>query len=144
MGAAVGPDQTAASIIEAYKTLWIVELLFKQLKSGAGLTALLAWRPSAVASFIYAKVVALCLTRLLQLSVEEHAGPYATTQLALILTLSRSVPLLMSFFMMRRGVTFAQLEQRILLIAKIVARSRNQRRERAKRKRFRSIGSGCS
>jgi hypothetical protein len=129
-------------IAEAYRLRWEVELLFKQLKSGAGLNALLAWRASAVASFIYAKVIALCLTRLLQLSVEERVGRFATTQLALILALSRSMPLLLSFFMMQRGVTLAQLEERILLIARIVAKSRNQRRERAKRKRFQSIGIG--
>jgi len=48
----------------------------------------------------------------------------------------------MSFFMMQRGVTLPQLEERILLIAKIVARSRNQRRERARRKRMQSLGMG--
>jgi hypothetical protein len=129
-------------IAEAYRLRWEAELLFNQLKSDAGLNALLAWCASAVASFIYAKVVALGLTRLFQLSVEEQVGRFATTQLVLILALSRSAPLRLSFFLMWRGVTLPQLEERILLIARIVAKSCIQRRERAKRKRFQSIGIG--
>jgi hypothetical protein len=41
---------------------------------------------------------------------------------------------------MRRGITLAQLEERLLRIASVVARSRNQRRERAKFKRERGLG----
>ena len=124
----------------AYSLRWDIELLFKQLKSGAGLSAVLAWRSSAVLAFLYAKIIALSLARLLELSVEEKYGPHATTQLALLLTLSRSVPLLLGVFMQQRGVTLAQLEDRILMIASIVAKSRRQRRERQKRKRRQGIG----
>jgi len=125
---------------QAYRLRWDIELLFKQLKSGAGLKAVLAWRSSAVLAFLYAKIVALCLARLLELSVEEQHGPHATTQLALLLTLSRSMPLLLGVFMQQRGVTLAEFEQRIIMIASIVARSRRQRRERAKRKRRQALG----
>ena len=129
-------------VAQAYRLRWDVELLFKQLKSGAGLKAVLAWRSSAVLAFLYAKITALCLARLLELSVEERAGPHATTQLALLLTLSRSMPLLLGFFMQQRGVTLEQFEDRIIMIASIVARSRRQRRERQKRKQRQALGTG--
>jgi hypothetical protein len=132
----------AEDVGTAYSLRWDIELLFKQLKSGAGLSAILAWRSSAVLAFLYAKIVALSLARLLELSVEEKYGPHATTQLALLLTLSRSMPLLLGIFMQQRGVTLEQLEERILMIASIVAKSRRQRRERAKRKRRQGIGKG--
>ena len=41
----------------AYSLRWDIELLFKQLKSGAGLSAVLAWRSSAVLAFLYAKII---------------------------------------------------------------------------------------
>ena len=88
------------------------------------------------------KITALCLARLLELSVEERVGPHATTQLALLLTLSRSMPLLLGFFMQQRGVTLEQFENRIIMIASIVARSRRQRRERQKRKQRQALGTG--
>ncbi len=130
----------AQDVGAAYSLRWDIERLFKHLKSGAGLSAVLAWRSSAVLAFLYAKIVALCLARLLELSVEEKYGPHATTQLALLLTLPRSVPLLLGVFMQQRGVTLAQLEDRILMIASIVAKSRRQRRERHKRKRRQQVG----
>lgn len=131
----------APDVALAYTLRWDIELLFKQLKSGAGLHAVLAWRSSAVLAFLYAKIVALSLARLLELSVGARYGPHATTQLALLLTLSRAMPLLLGAFMQRRGVTLAQLEDRILMIASIVARSRRQRRERRKRQQRQQIGS---
>jgi hypothetical protein len=130
----------AEDVAAAYRLRWDIELLFKQLKSGAGLSAVLAWRSSAVLAFVYAKIVALCLARLLELSVEKKYGPRATTQLAILLTLSRSTPLLLGIFMQQRGVTLAQLEERIILVASVVAKSRRQRRERAKRKQRKAIG----
>lgn len=131
---------TTADVGKAYALRWDIEILFKQLKSGAGLSAILAWRSSAVLAFLYAKIVALSLARLLELSVEAKYGAYATTQLALLLTLSRSLPLLLGIFMQQRGVTVVQMEERILMIASIVARSRNQRRERQKRKQRQALG----
>lgn len=132
----------AADVAAAYTLRWDIELLFKQLKSGAGLQAILAWRSSAVLAFVYAKIVALALVRLLELALEERDGGARprTGQLALCLTLSRALPLLLNVFMNLRGVTLAQLEERILLIASIVARSRNQRRERAKRAKRQALG----
>lgn len=88
----------------------------------------------------YAKLIVLCLARLLELSIEEKKGRHATTQLALVLTITRCAPLLLSAMYMQRGVTLKQLEERIILIATIAARSRNQRRERARRKREASVG----
>lgn len=132
----LGPDDVAA----AYRVRWYVELLFKQLKSGAGLKAIQASRPGAVMALLYAKVTALALARLLELSVQEKHGDAVRGQLALVLALTRCAPLLLSGMMMSRGVTLAQLEERILLIASITARSRNQRRERARRKRESELG----
>jgi hypothetical protein len=130
----------AVDVGTAYTLRWDIELLFKQLKSGAGLSAVLAWRSSAVLAFLYAKIAALSLARLLELSVAEKLGAYATTQLALLLTLSRSVPLLLGIFMQQRGATVAQMHDRIIMIASIVARSRRQRRERTKRERRQRLG----
>jgi IS4 transposase len=129
-------------LVEAYRLRWYVELFFKQLKSGAGLDAIRAVKPSAVAALVFAKVIVLCLARLLELSIEEKEGRHATTQLALILTLTRCAPLLLADSYMRRGITLEQLEERLLRIAATIARSRNQRRERARLKRERGLGHG--
>jgi hypothetical protein len=131
---------TPREVADAYRLRWEIELFFKQLKSGLGLKAILAWRPSAVLALVYAKVTALCLVRLLELSVQERHGPHATNRLALMLTLTRATPLLFGYFMQQQGVTLEQLEERIILIASIVAKSRNQRRDREKRKREQALG----
>ena len=130
----------AVSVVSAYRLRWSVELFYKQMKSGTGLKAIRATRKSTVLSLLYAKMVALCLARLVELHIEERDGRHATTQLALVLALTRSAPLLLSSMMMSRGVTLEQLEERLLIIARVVARSRNQRRERARRKREQSLG----
>lgn len=137
----VGRDiLTVDEVASAYRLRWYIELFFKQLKSGSGLKAILASREGAVMALLYAKLIALCLARMLELSVEEKHGRHATTQLALVLALTRCAPMLLSVMMMNRGVTLAQLEERILLIATITARSRNQRRERTRRKREQALG----
>ena len=130
-----------ADLAGTYRLRWNVELFFKQLKSGAGFGAVTSGRPSAVSALLYAKLIALCLARLLELTAEERTGRKATSQLALVVAVTRCAPLLMSMMMAARGVTLAQLEERILIIAEIAARSRNQRRERAKRKRQKLLGS---
>lgn len=130
----------AFSVVSAYRLRWSVELFYKQMKSGTGLKAIRATRKSTVLSLLYAKMVALCLARLVELHIEERDGRHATTQLALVLALTRSAPLLLSSMMMSRGVTLEQLEERILIIARVVARSRNQKRERERRKREQSLG----
>ena len=127
-------------IVEAYRLRWYVELFFKQLKSGAGLDTILASRPGAVAALIYAKVIALCLARLLELAVEEQEGRHATTQLALILVLARCGPLMLAHSFLRQGVTLEQIERRLMNIATIVGRTRNRRRERARREREQALG----
>lgn len=129
-------------IANAYRLRWHVELFFKQLKSGTGFSAVQGGRPSAVTALLYAKLVALCLARLLSLSLEERTGQRATSHLALVIAVTRCAPLLMSMMMTARGVTLPQLEERILIIAGIAARSRNRRRDRAKRKREKSLGTG--
>ncbi|NVJ07794.1 transposase, partial [Myxococcus sp. AM001] len=143
----VGRDVlTALEVAEAYRLRWRVELLFKALKSGVGLTALRATRPGVVLALVYAKVIALALSRLLEFSMRQKAGEpgqqQATGRLALVLALTRCAPLLLSHAMMSRGVTLEQLEERILLIAEVTARSRQQRRERERRRREASLGSG--
>lgn len=130
-------------VVEAYRLRWYIELLFKQMKSGAGLDTILASRPGAVAALVYAKVVALCLARLLELAVEEHAGKNATTQLALILVLARCGPLMLAHSFLSQGITLEQIERRLMNIATIVAKSRNQRRERARRQREQALGREC-
>lgn len=125
---------------EAYRLRWVVELVFKQLKSGTGLDAILAWRPSAVSALIYAKVVALCLVRLLEAATRANGDSELLGRLALVLVLSRAVPLLIAYSLQREGVTIEEMERRIMLIASTMARSRNRRRERERRKREASIG----
>lgn len=127
-------------VAETYRLRWVVELVFKQMKSGTGLDAILAWRPSAVRALIYAKVTALCLVRLLELAATASDDSGLLTRLAMVLVLSRSVPLLMSYSLLSEGVTVEQLEERLMLIATTIARSRNARRERDRRKREASIG----
>lgn len=83
-------------IAEAYRIRWFVELLFKQLKSGTGMNAIRAWRPAALAALIYGKIVALCLARLLEIATAKRHGAEGLTQLALVLSLARAVPLLMT------------------------------------------------
>jgi hypothetical protein len=132
----LGPKEVAS----AYRLRWNVELFFKQLKSGTGFNAVISGRRSAATAMLYAKLIALCLARLLELSLEEKNGRHATTQLALVIAVTRCAPLLLSMMMVARGVTLEQLEERILLIAEVTARSRNRRRERARRKREQSLG----
>jgi IS4 transposase len=127
-------------VASAYRLRWNVELFFKQLKTGTGFNAVISGRRSAVTALLYAKLIALCLARLLELSLEEKRGRHATTQLALVIALTRCAPLLLSMMMAARQVTLTQLEERIMIIAEITARSRSKRRERTRRKREQSLG----
>jgi hypothetical protein len=130
-----GPD-----VAETYRLRWTIELLFKQLKSGAGLETILAWRQSAVMALIYAKVIALCLARLLELSLREDGNDEIRPRLAMMLVLTRGISLLYTWALMGRGVTLEQLEERLKMIAETVAKARNQRRERERRKREQTLG----
>jgi hypothetical protein len=64
-------------VADTYRLCWEIELFVKQVNSGAGLSALLAWRASAVQALVYSRIIALCLARLLELSVEERIGRHA-------------------------------------------------------------------
>lgn len=130
----------ARDVAEAYRLRWTIELLFKQLKSGAGLETILAWRQPAVQALVYAKIAALCLSRLLELSLRDGDNEQLRTRLAMMLVLTRAAPLLQTMSMLRHGVTLEQLEERIELIARMVAKTRNRRRELARRKREQSLG----
>jgi hypothetical protein len=130
-------------VADTYRLRWEIELFNKQIKSGAGLSALLAWRASAVQAFVYSKIIALCLARLLELSVEERLGPRAAGQLAVLLVLLRALPYYLSNgILFGRPLTVEQMERRIIQTACIVAKIRNQRRARVKRTREQAIGVG--
>jgi hypothetical protein len=135
----------AADVAETYRMRWLVELFFKQAKSGAGFSAIRAWRPEAVQTLVHAKIIALALSRMLELVVaREKQDPQATVRLALVLTLTRAAPLLLHAAYIRKGVTLEELEERIILIAATVARSRSKRREAEARKRRERVGtSSC-
>lgn len=137
----VGRDVlTPEDVSEAYRLRWDIGLVFKQLKSGAGLASIRAWRPSAVRALVYAQVVALCLVRLLELSVEKKYGPQASAQLALLLTFVRMIPLLFTAEHLDAGETLEDLEDKILRVAARVSKSRNHRRDLEKAKRRRTLG----
>jgi hypothetical protein len=130
----------AADVAEAYRLRWLIELFFKQVKSGLGLDAILAWREEAVTALVYAKVIALSLARLMELTLDQKHGPHAVSQLALVLVLARCSSQLVTALLLAEGITAEEYERRIMLQAAIIARSRNQRREREKRKRQESLG----
>ena len=126
-------------VAETHRLRWYIELLWKQLKSGLGLEAILAWREEAVLALVYSKIVALALARLLELELEKR-GVEVTAQLATVLSLARCVPLLLSYSLMGKHLTLAQFEERLMMIAEAQAKSRNRRREAVKRKREQGIG----
>lgn len=133
----LGPDRLDTEEVPiAYGVRWEVELLFKAFKSGVGLHKILAWRKDAVLALVHAKVIAMALARLLELSAEKVAGPHATTQLAIVLTLTRMTPLLMAMRLRKRGVDLVEMERRLFLLTLTLARSRRQRRERSKREKL--------
>jgi hypothetical protein len=128
-------------VADTYRLRWEIELFFKQVKSGTGLSALLAWRASAVQAFVYSRIIALCLARLLELSVEERIGRHAAGHLAVVLVLIRALPYYLSNgILFGKPLTFEQMEERIIQTACIVAKIRNQRRARVKRNREQEIG----
>jgi Transposase DDE domain len=127
----------AQDVADAYSLRWEVELLFKAFKSGVGLDKILAWRKDAVLALVNAKVIAIALAKLLELTAHKLAGPHAVTQLAIVLTLARMTPLIMSMRLSKRGVDLAEMERRLLMITLDLARSRKKRRERTKREKLR-------
>lgn len=134
---------SAGDIPEAYRIRWYIELFFKQAKSGLGFDSIRAWNQHAVTALVHAKVIAICLARLLELSAQEAAaerGDHIITQLASVLVLSRSMGLFIAHRVLEQGYGIDELERRILLVASVAARARNQRREREKRRREAGLG----
>ena len=89
---------------------------------------------------MYSKVIALSLARLMEITTEQKHGPHAVAQLALVLVLARCSSQLITALLIDEGITAQEYERRIMLHAAIVAGSRNQRREREKRKRQMGLG----
>ena len=123
------PDEIALT----YTLRWEIELLWKHLKTGAGLAAIRAWRPAAVAALVHAKITAVALARLLELAAKPATGDHATGQLAIVLTLNRAVPMILALRLRGQNVDLAEMERRMILLATILGRSRRQRRERARK-----------
>jgi hypothetical protein len=130
----------ARDVAETYRLRWIIELVNKQLKSGLGLDSILAWREPAVTALMHAKIVALCLARLMEITVQAKDGTHIIARLAMVLVLARTTGLFIAHRLMAEGVTIEEFERRIMLIATVAARTRNQRREREKRKREAALG----
>jgi hypothetical protein len=124
---------TAENVSVAYTLRWEIELVWKHLKTGAGMAAIRAWRQEAILCLVHAKLIGLALARLLELSVQEETKDHATGQLAILLALNRSAPMIIAMRLQQRGVTLQEMERRLLLITAQLAKSRRQRRERAKR-----------
>lgn len=131
---------TPTEVALCYTMRWDIELLWKHLKTGAGLTAIRAWREAAVTALVYAKIIAVALSRLLELTVRQSCRDHAMGQLAILLTLNRMVPMLMAWRLQQRGVSLEEMERRILLLAAQAGRSRQQRRERKRRELRASLG----
>jgi hypothetical protein len=133
------PDEVSI----AYTLRWDIELLWKHIKTGAGFAAIRAWRQPAVLALIHAKMTALALARLLELSAKPALRDHAMGQLAIVLALSRSLPMLLSLRMRGQDIDLAEMERRILLVATITAKSRNQRRDRARKAKRASLAAGA-
>lgn len=124
---------SAENVSVAYTLRWEIELMWKHMKTGAGMAAIRAWRQEAVLCLVHAKIIALALARLLELQVQDATKEHASGQLAILLALNRSMPMLLAMRLQQRGVSLEEMERRLLLITMQLAKSRRQRRERAKR-----------
>jgi len=69
----LAPREVAA----VYTVRWEIELLWKHLKTGVGLSSLRAWREEAVLAIVHAKIIALSLARLLELALDGEAKDHA-------------------------------------------------------------------
>ena len=116
----------------AYTLRWDIELLWKHLKTGVGLAAIRAWRQSAVIALVHAKLTGVALARLLELAAKPALQDHAMGQLAIVLALNRSIPMILALRMRGQNIDLQEMERRILLVATTIAKSRNRRRDRAK------------
>jgi hypothetical protein len=131
---------TPQEVSLCYTLRWDIELFWKHLKGGVGLSAIQASREEAVKSVVHAKILAVALARLLELSTKEATREHATAQLAIVLCLTRMIPLLMAMRLQERQVSLQEMERRLLLLATVLGKSRRQRRERAKKAKREKIG----
>jgi len=132
------PDEVALT----YTLRWEIELVWKHLKTGTGLTAIRAWRSPAVFALVHAKITAVALARLLELAAKPATADHATGQLAIVLTLNRAVPMIIALRLRGQNVDLAEMERRMLILATILGRSRRQRRERARKAKRAAITGG--
>jgi len=133
---------TVEEVSLAYTLRWDIELLWKHLKTGVGLSAIRAWRQSAVLALVHAKITGVALARLLELAAKPALQEHAMGQLAIVLALNRSIPMILSLRMRGQNIDLAEMERRILLVATTIARSRNRRRDRAKRAKRAALSTG--
>lgn len=117
-------------VYAAYRLRWEIELTWKHLKTGVGLSALRAWKKAAVMALVHAKLTALALSRLLELALAEERRAHAMGQAAIVLALNRAIPMLLMLRARGQNIDILEMERRILLIAATSARSRNRRRDR--------------
>ena len=115
----LAPDEIALT----YTLRWEIELLWKHLKTVAGLAAIRAWRPAAVAALVHAKITAVALARLLELAAKPATGDHAIGQLAIVLTLNRAVPMILALRLRGQNVDLVEMERRMILLATILGRS---------------------
>jgi len=133
---------TVEEVSLAYTLRWDIELLWKHLKTGVGLAAIRAWRQPAVLALVHAKITAVALARLLELAAKPALKEHAMGQLAIVLALNRSLPMILSLRMRGQNIDLAEMERRILLVATTIAKSRNRRRDRAKRAKRAALSTG--
>lgn len=123
------PDEVALT----YTLRWEIELVWKHLKTGTGLTAIRAWRSAAVFALVHAKITALALARLLELAAKPANADHATGQLAIVLALNRAVPMIIALRLRGQNIDLAEMERRVVVLATVLGRSRRQRRDRARK-----------
>jgi hypothetical protein len=123
------PDEVALT----YTLRWEIELVWKHLKTGTGLTAIRAWRSADVFALVHAKITALALARLLELAAKPATADHATGQLAIVLALNRAVPIIIALRLRGQNIDLAEMERRVLVLATVLGRSRRQRRDRARK-----------
>ncbi len=133
---------TVQEVSLAYTLRWDIELLWKHLKTGVGMSAIRAWRQPAVFALVHAKLTAVALARLLEIAAKPTLKDHAMGQLAIVLALSRSLPMIMFLRMRGQNIDLAEMERRILLVATTIAKSRNQRRDRARKAKRAALSTG--